>query len=260
MNISEEKLKEIIRRIILEITGRSNLSENNIEKSKVYIVLNKECDARYINLLEQMTECGLFNIYIVADEILKNDAYKTVINKYVPDENIRYFSEGIAKDLSEVASIFPVVERDLVVKTALCISDNFCNQWITSAIEQGGKTVFLKSGLRPFTNKEPKAYINKIVSYYRTVLEYGIEIQSSDALINYYKRKIKNSVPKKELNYPQEEKYYLEENNQEIKKIITLENLEQHISNDVIVVNPNDVITDLAREKARTLNVEIKEL
>lgn len=256
LNISEEKLREIIKRVLLEITNQSNTLKQNIEKLKVYIFCSKKCDSEYLDFLEQIYKSDLFHIHLVADDTLKNDLCKSHINKYVPDENIIYFSDGIAKDLSHAISIFPVVERDLVVKTALCISDTFCNKWISSAIEEGGKIVFLKSGLKKFTSKEPKAYINQIVSYYRKVLEYGIEIRSTSELIKLYKEKNSNEEMKVKLNI--KENTSLQEDKVR-KKVITLENVEQYGTNGTIIVNSDDIITDLAREKARNLNIEIKQ-
>ena len=257
MNISEEKLREIIKKVLLEITNQKNIFKNNIEKLKVYIFCSKKCNTEYIDFLEQIDKSGLFHIYIVADDALKDDICKSHINKYVPNENIIYFSHGIPDDLSEAISVFPVVERDLVVKTALCISDTFCNKWIASAIEEGGKIVFLKSGLKKFTNKEPKAYIRQIVSYYRKVLEYGIEIRSTSELIKLYNEN--NSDKQTKVNYNTRDSIYLQENHKGRKKVITLENIEQYGSNGAIIVNSDDIITDLAREKARTLNIEIKQ-
>lgn len=257
MNISEEKIREIVKKVLLEITSQKNIFKSNIEKSKAYIFCSKKCDTGYLDFLEQIDKSGLFNIHIVADDGLKNHVCKSDINKYVPDENIIYFSDGIPKDLSKVISIFPVVERDLVVKTALCISDTFCNKWIASAIEEGGKIVFLKSGLKKFTNKEPKAYIRQIVSYYRKVLEYGIEIRSTSELIKLYNED--DSDKRTKLNCNTIDSISLQENHKGRKKVITLENIEQYGSNGAIIVNSDDIITDLAREKARTLNIEIKQ-
>lgn len=257
LNISEEKIREIVKKVLLEITSQKNIFKSNIEKSKAYIFCSKKCDTGYLDFLEQIDKSGLFNIHIVADDGLKNHVCKSDINKYVPDENIIYFSDGIPKDLSKVISIFPVVERDLVVKTALCISDTFCNEWIASAIEEGGKIVFLKSGLKKFTNKEPKAYIKQIVSYYKMVLEYGIEIKSTSELIELYKEKNSDEQTKVNLNIRDNTSF--QEENKCRKKVITLENIEQYGVNGTIVVNSDDIITDLAREKARTLNIEIKQ-
>lgn len=263
LNISEEKLREIVKRVLLEIANESNTLKSKIEKLKVYIFCSKKCDSEYLDFLEQIYKSDLFNIHLVVDDTLKNDLCKSHINKYVADENITYFSDEIAKDLSHAISIFPVVERDLVVKTALCISDTFCNKWISSAIEEGGKIIFLKSGLKKFTNKEPKAYINQIVSYYRKVLEYGIEIKSTSELIKLYKEKNTNEQTKvnfnTKLNFNTKDNTSLQEENKCRKKVITLENVEQYGANGTIIVNSDDIITDLAREKARTLNIEIKE-
>lgn len=258
MNISEEKLREIIKRVLLEITNQKNTLKSKIKKLKVYIFCSKKCDTEYLDFLAQIYISDLFHIHIVADDTLKNDISKSDINKYVLDENIIYFSDGIPKDLSKAISIFPVVERDLVVKTALCISDTFCNQWISSAIETGGKIVFLKSGLKKFTNKEPKAYINQIVSYYKKVLEYGIEIRSTSELIKLYKEK--NSDEQVNVDSNIKDNVILQEENKCRKKVITLENIERYGANGTIIVNSDDIITDLAREKARTLNIEIKQV
>lgn len=259
MNIGEEKLMQIIKKILLEILNNSNIYKSNIEvkKIKAYVFFSEKCSGSYIDFLEKIHKSNLFDIRIIAEDILKDDIYKEIINQYVCDDNIKYISKEmseIPQDLSNAITIFPTIQRDLVVKTALCISDNFYNQWITSAIEQGGKIVFLKSGLKKFTNKEPKAYVKQIISYYRTILEYGIDIKSTTELIKSYKKN--NSISK--IGRISNKNNVLLDENETNKKIVTLENLDQYRENEVIVVDSDDIITDLAKEKARDLNIEIK--
>ena len=76
-------------------------------------------------------------------------------------ERIQYLSGEAPADLEDAVTVFPVVPRDLVSKTALCISDTPQTRWITSCMEAGSRILFLLSGLSPFTGREPKEYVNR---------------------------------------------------------------------------------------------------
>lgn len=65
-------------------------------------------------------------------------------------------------------------------KTALCISDTYETSWISECMDKGSRVVLLRSGLARFSGKEKPAYRNRVMNYYRQILEYGVEICSVD--------------------------------------------------------------------------------
>ena len=83
-------------------------------------------------------------------------------------------------DLETAITVMPVVPRDVLVKTALCISDTYETSWISECMDKGSRVVLLRSGLARFSGKEKPAYRNRVMNYYRQILEYGVEICSVD--------------------------------------------------------------------------------
>ena len=125
----------------------------------------------YIEKMDQIPNCW------------KNQEQEQRLKLFHSCKQIRYYSDGIPKDLEETVSIFPAITKDLLAKAALCISDTFETAWIERGIEAGARIAFLRGGLPKFSGKEKTAYTNKIMEYYRQVLEYGIEICSTEELL-----------------------------------------------------------------------------
>lgn len=84
-------------------------------------------------------------------------------------------------------TIFPIPCRDRVIKTALCLSEDFEGSWIRQCIE-GGLRVYMKKEAPMFTGKEPAAYRKKILSYYQDVKSYGIcFVEDEDSCNQHFK-------------------------------------------------------------------------
>ena len=48
-------------------------------------------------------------------------------------------------DLETAITVMPVVPRDVLVKTALCISDTYETSWISECMDKGSRVVLLRS-------------------------------------------------------------------------------------------------------------------
>ena len=171
MNISEKQLRETIIRVLARIEAEEGLFPVT-KKKKIYMVCTGGWDERYLKFLRTVQTDRETVIPVLTEELRGQEVKFTGYGC----ESIQYLSGEVPADLEDSVTVFPVVPRDLVSKTALCISDTPQTQWITSCMEAGSRIVFLISGLSPFSGREPKAYVNRILSYYRTVLEYGIEL------------------------------------------------------------------------------------
>ena len=86
------------------------------------------------------------------------------------------------------------------------------------------------------------------MSYYRQVLEYGIEICSHEELKS---GRMFQNVPVCSAPYPQEVP-------KSRKRIITASNVESLASDGILYVQPDDIVTDLAKDRAKFLNIILK--
>lgn len=287
MNISEQKLREAIIRAIARIEAEEGLFLLGRKRQKIYMVCAGGFDERYLKFLRSFEETEAATVVPVLTEELRGQEGRFA---EAARRDCVYLDREVPEDLERSVTVFPVVPRDLISKTALCISDTPQTRWITSCMEAGSRIVFLTSGLSAFTGREPKAYVNRILSYYRTVLEYGIEIT-------------------KEFN-PQEPEEYGRLKGQELregrgsrntgtagislgaaagtfpggnapggfgspasftdggsgkkagktgkKRVISSKDVEQLQRGGILIVGEDDIITDLAKDRAKFLNVTFK--
>lgn len=243
MEIDEKKLKELIVKAI-EIF-QSEVSSQNIicSKKKIYVILTEEFNNKYESFFESLNQRNEYEAYAIVpsemynyDLISKLKRFK-VCKEVISRDNIDF------NEISNFITVFPIISRSAVVKTALCIEDIFETKWIFNCIEKGEKIILLQSGLKKFSGNEPSSYINKILNYYRSLLEFNIQIvEDIDSLENSNN----NFESKESFNYINS-----------FKKIITESEVELYENDKQILLNNGDIITDMAKDKARKMNIEI---
>lgn len=250
MNISEEKFREAVLRAIRQIEAEF-LKELGAGASKqVYVICLREWDERYAAFLQRAASDQRIAICAVIPSEWKENGCEALLKSSGGCKSVLTYEEAAGKDICEEdITVFPVVPRELVSKTALCISDTFETRWIVSSMEQGSRILFLNSGLRKFTGKEPESYSARILSYYRMVLEYGIEITDELSLEEGDKRKKQQAVSVNTMS---------KISGQKKRKIITAGDLESYEHNGVIILNPGDQITDVAKDRAKFLKITLK--
>lgn len=252
MNISEERLRELVLRVLRELQA-----EEGREKTPLYMVCMADWSTAYETFLHGMEACDRYTVYPVVPDAWKQDGCAARLAACPACAGLRYRSEPLPPDLEQAVSLFPVVPRDLVAKTALCISDTFETSWIAACIEAGSRTVFLRSGLARFSGKEKPAYVNRILAYYRQVLEYGIEIcepEELDAAAEKMEPTVFTSVPIRQEYAPTRPEMRMGGK----KRVITASNVEQLASGKVLFLRPDDIVTDLARDRAKFLNIRFE--
>lgn len=256
MNISEKQLREAIIRAIAKIEAEEGLFSKSRKKQKIYMVCVGGWDERYLEFLKTVRPEEETAVPVLTEE-LRGQEHRFYSEQKC--ENCMYLDGMVPPDLEDAVTVFPVVPRDLISKTALGISDTPQTQWIVSCMEAGSRIVFLTSGLVPFTGREPKAYVNRILSYYRNVLEYGIELSDS------CRRKPEGASEKRKQAYSpaagsDRKTAYGTENIKKSgkKRVISAKDVEQLQRGGVLLVEEDDIITDLARDRARFLQVTFK--
>ncbi len=230
MTISEEQLKQLVLKILKRLE-----EEGKKEKKLLYMVCTSAWDERYYKFLEEIQKTGEYRVCPVIPDEWQMEGRETCFRSFSSCEGVRYYSQGIPADLEDAVTVFPVTPTEVAVKTALCIHDTFETTWLATCFRAGSRILFLQSGLTPFSGKEQPAYQEQILSYYRKLLEYGIEIGSCKSLVNAEEKTSECAARG--------------------KRLITASNVEKHASDGVLLLQEGDIITDLAKDRARLLNI-----
>lgn len=243
MKISEEQLKKLVLRVLRELEGEQGGSGTGDERQNLYMVCMSQWNDAYDNFLRVMDGCDTYNVYPVVPLSWKKQGYEAILSGHTSCKGICCRSCERPDNLEHSVTVFPVVPRDVLVKTALCISDTFETAWIGACIECGSKAILLRSGLQRFSGREPSAYVGRIMGYCRQVLEYGIEIRGIEELTG------RKGLGQVFVPFPPVIK------NQGKKRVITASNVQQLASGGILSLYPGDIVTDLARDRARFLNI-----
>lgn len=247
MEVDENKLEDLIVKAIISIQSENSKNIDMLLKKKMYVILTNEWNNIYWSFFENINKQNKYEVYAVISSNIKNKLHVNNLNKFtvckkiIDEENINY------DELGEYITVFPSISRNAVAKIALCIDDIFETKWIFKAMENGQKIVLISSGFEKFTGKEPRAYVDKILEYYRILLEFNIEIRRN--LDIYYYNKEANNYDK---NTFQDIK-----SKSSGRRIVTKCDIEDYIYEKKIVLQKEDIITQMAEEKATELNITI---
>jgi hypothetical protein len=241
LTISEEQLKQLVLTILKKLE-----EEGKREKKLLYMVCSSAWDERYYEFLEEIQKTGEYRVCPVIPDEWQAEGREACFRSFSACEGMRYYSQGIPTDLEDAVTVFPVVATEVAVKTALCIHDTFETTWLAACFRTGSQILFLQSGLIPFSGKEQPAYQEQILSYYRKLLEYGIEIGSFKSLS--WSDSVKSVNVKEKTS----------ESGAHGKRLITASNVEEHASDGVLLLKEGDIITDLAKDRARLLNIVLQ--
>ncbi len=240
----------------------SELAAQQCFQKRIYMITMTQWDERYLDFLKFMESYEDIEVYAVIPKSFDTEGYTDRLRGSKTCKNIIYRSCERVYDLDQAVTVFPVVPRDLVAKTALCFSDTFESSWILAAMENGGKIVFLSSGLKKLTGKEPKAYADQILTYYRKILEYDIRIINEKQVTDLWSEpksdKIKSDDKVTTVVKEAETSVMGARMETDRKLVITTANIEQYADNGVLYIRQGDILTDLAKDKAKFLKLEIK--
>lgn len=259
MSISDEKLQEIVLRVLQQIEAEKQAAA----KKTVYLMCLEAWDERYAGFLGK-SKCWkgenepFFEICAFIPRTWRTNGNETLLKR----DGICYTKtyEEAEGDLpkAEDITVYPVVPRYLLAKTALCMDDVFESRWLFHGIAQGSRAVFLSAGLDRLTGREPEAYRAKILSYIRSALEYGIEMQGTfDPRLLGTPAKLSGNHQDQSFGF--DPKPFREPDSERRKRrIITAKDVEQAQAQGVITLYPGDQITDVAKDRAKFLKISVK--
>ena len=211
----------------------SNTDSSSLPKAYFIFPKNwQSCESsQYMSTLKSVE--GKYQRVIVLPE--RNT--KEAIFANVGAHTVAVYSD-LCAPAEESITIFPIPCRDLVIKTALCFSEDFEGCWIRKCIEKG-LPVYLKKETPMFTGKEPAAYQRKVLSYYQDVKAYGISfLDEQNGLF-------------KELPGKKETKTKV--------RFITTQDLRDVPQNGEYRIHAGDILTALARDYVDKFGIRIIE-
>lgn len=239
MEINETALKNLIAYIVQKVK-----EELRTNREEIFVLLTDSWKKQYPAFFEDLKQKQWIHINTVLPQNMENEYKQKIIE--ICGNTVSFFNkkEIDVNHLKCYTTVFPSIPREIIVKTALGIDDTFETKWIRECFEKGQKIIFLSTGLEKFTGKEPQKYVQTMQEYFRTILEYGIEI--------------KETID--EIECSQKEQYFdIAQNNfqNQYKKIITINDIENCGKNNKLILKKGDIITSLAQERAEKIGIHI---
>jgi len=221
MEFNETTLRKIISRVLEE------MEETSVPI--LYVVLT-EAITYPLGLFESLYIQQDYKVVILYDECLDIEKNREI---FPEKSNFTYVQQSSITEppLGVFESLFPMFNKTLIAKTALGVGDTFATKWIEHCFEQGQKVSILKSGMQMLTGKEPAGYQRTFQKYVKTLADYEINIIDKMADMSFHK--------------------------QAERKIITYQDV-FNFQGSEIKLDRQDIITDLAKEKAQELGIIIK--
>lgn len=235
--MDERQIREIAKKIFQMMQDKQIISNTDASTLPIAYVLLSEG--------WQQHDTSLFNDLI---ESLK-ETHRCVL--VLPEESDRekisqvgncsiVLRDDVAEPAEGSVSFFPVPCRDLIVKTALCLSDDFGSRWVRECIEQG-TPVYMRKETPMFTGKESVVYQRKVRAYYQDVESYGVEFFQDHRQVKLVREKSNESKGKQK----------------RIKKYITMTDLENVDAANVFRMQEGDTFTALAKEHIEKLGIQV---
>ncbi len=172
MELTEKQFRRLIERV-MELTIEMTIEP---PKKNVLVVLSGNDTEKFSTVLQALkVNDNNSTTVVVTKEQMEHEAVGNIVCKW--GDKVVTPQEVLKTKLQYESIIFPVMPRDILAKCALCIPDTYEVMLIQKAFEEGIPVKIAPKAISKFTGNEPSSYQNIILSYIRTLLEFGIEIQ-----------------------------------------------------------------------------------
>ncbi len=236
---TEKKLEDLILRAIRQV-----LAEQLPAKRRLYVVFADAFDCRCVNFLRSLSPAD--DVTVLVDEI-QAEQVRCDIEQACPFASVVLTSQDRSLPLTDSLTVYPVASRDFVVKAALGLADTFAARWLARCFAAGSAVHLQLSGLARFTGREPAAYVQQILGYYRKLLEYGITIGH-----HLPQEKAGNPVPAAVTEKKAPPVVTCQD------KVLTAADLYPYDKGTILLVGAHTVVTSFAREAALSRGIEIR--
>lgn len=243
MEISEDSLRKLIACIVEKVKA-----ELSTKQEKVFVILAEGCKTQIPAFFENLEKNDNYHMNTIITPSMESN-YQQILKYYKTCGTIFNRDEINNESLSQYTTVFPFTPREVIVKTALGIDDTFETKWIRNCFEKGQKVILLSSGFERFTGKEPTKYIQTMQNYFKTILEYGIEIKTTF-------NSNENTLYQGESSFFTMEQKAVCSQKQE-KRVITTVDIEKCGRNGQLILQKGDIITSLAEDRAKESGVHI---
>jgi len=243
LDINGNEFKEMVMRIVRQV-----LQEQQHSARRLYIVFEDSFDVRYDTFLRSLT--GDYEVCAVVPDHWPGSPLAQRITDSCTCCKLIGRTASVDLAVSDSLTVYPVASRNGIVKAALGICDTFETQWFQRCLSAGAAVRLLLSGLEPFTGNEPKPYRERILSYYRILLTYDVEIgfwetleQLSDARFQALPGEPHDTVPVRAVRTPG-------------RQIITAADIAGYAAGSKVSISAETIITALARERAADKDIQ----
>ena len=268
----DSRLNELMERSIIEYIVE-RVIEKIQEKNKRAVVLFTGATIGFkqsIESLNKLQEKGWkFDVILSngARDVLGEDLIKKSLNLDVvktEDDNVDI--KNLLSDNSLV--IIPILTINSASKIANCINDNLVTNIISKSL-MSGKKIVASINACCIDNEERKAiygdnttqaYKNTLRNHLEVIKSYGILLTTSENLdYKVEKTMSKSSNINLKNNSPQKVQKINEVKNEVKidKKIISRSDIYENRNCNIIVINPESLITDLARDAAKKYKIKL---
>jgi hypothetical protein len=221
LDINGIAFRELVQAIVQRI-----LAEQGRMKRRLYVICEPSFDV--LSVSSWYTPSGTDEVVCIVPDDWPA-ARKDAVSRSCP--GCRIVSRTASADLPLEGSltVYPACSSSFVAKAALGIADTFETQWFQQCLRAGSQVRLLLSGLAKFSGKEPPAYVQRILSYYRILLTYDVKIGPWEELA---------PAPCQGGNRT------------ETGRIITVSDISTYTDGSVITIAPQTIVTDYAKEEA----------
>jgi hypothetical protein len=228
--MEEHQLAAILERVLHRVRAEAAAAP---ERPKAYLIFPEDWQTQDPTHCQEALRalCAAHDTIVVLPDACGRDAA-------LPDSGacatLRRSEAGFPE--GDFLTVFPFASRNLVVKTALCLADDFETRWIARCIARGQPVVMRREDPL-FTGKERDAYRKKIEDYHRDAASYGIRFSFPPGC-GETRRPPEVRVPDR-------------------KRIVTKKDLETPEAAGALLLRRGDIVTALAAERAEELGIDI---
>lgn len=235
----EKALEALILRVIRQV-----LAEQAQAKRRLYVVFADAFDCRCVQFLQSLTTAD--DVTVIVDDT-QGERIRRDIELACPFAAVVMTSQARSLPLDGSLTVYPVASRVFIVKAALGMADTFAAEWLARCFAAGSAVHLQLSGLTRFTGREPAAYVQQILGYYRKLLEYGITIGH-----HLPQEQTGNPVPAAVTEKKAPSVVTCQD------KVLTAADLYPYDKGTVLLVGAHTVVTSFAREAALSRGIEIR--
>ncbi|QZY54135.1 flavoprotein [Crassaminicella profunda] len=187
---------------------------------------------------------------------------KELIKNMIGSEMLEIYGESNNKKINGYLDIdkviFPVLTMNTAAKIALGLADNLVTNIVARSVMKNIPIIAAKNACDPLNQermsmgmgKGPVEYVNTMKNHLRILESYGIKLVPANELYGVMVEKIKQIIPKKNNSVKKQVVYK--------RRVLTRAEVVSAFNiNKNLIVSTDTIITDAAKDTARSLGVKI---